>query len=263
MSGQPVIERLLERVPAFRAEWDRDQAFYEAHKEIESVEPPTPTRFLIGIAFTRIRGWAQGDAEATDQLRALFAFLEAEAVLAADDGNSNAEELLDRFVRFLPQLGDRDAEVLELLGPTLRELKDDELRYDASLASEGELTFVDRMLAEVPFLRAKVLDHLTTYRHPLIHIFLGGTVVPQACGLYAAGHADLVRPLLEFLDREFDRDDRVENAVAVSFVEMLPDPGNPGSELEQGLGPKLRAELARQRAWTAARARECQANEPK
>jgi hypothetical protein len=36
----------------------------------------------------------------------------------------------------------------------------------------------------------------------------------------------------------------------LAFVEMLPNPGERGSEIEQLLGPKLRAELERQRNWS-------------
>jgi hypothetical protein len=39
----------------------------------------------------------------------------------------------------------------------------------------------------------------------------------------------------------------VDEAIAVSFVENLPYPGEPGDALAGELGPKLAAELAAQR----------------
>jgi hypothetical protein len=83
-----------------------------------------------------------------------------------------------------------------------------------------------------------------------------GDVVIEAVELVAAGKADEVRVLLDFLESEFGVDDDVDNVIAVSFVEMLPGVGESGAGIEQVLGPKLRGELERQREWSEGRMRE-------
>lgn len=48
--------------------------------------------------------------------------------------------------------------------------------------------------------------------------------------------------ILNRLDREFDRGpEEIRELIAVSAVEMIPDPGRPGSELREWLGAELRA----------------------
>ena len=232
------LRRLLQAVPFVQADWDREQAFYQDNKSAGYFHPPTAGSFLIGLGFTTVHRWAAGGAPEADQLRALLAFLEAEA----------ADPFIARFVGCLPDPGDQNDEVLKLLGPRLRELKDDQVRYDDESVSAAVVDFLHRMADEVPFLRQQVFEHFEEYRHPLAHVFVGGSV-SWVCALYAAGHVDTVRPLLDFLEREFEQDPEVDNVIAVSFVEMLPFPGEPGAEIEHALGPKLRAELDRQRAW--------------
>ena len=48
--------------------------------------------------------------------------------------------------------------------------------------------------------------------------------------------------ILSWFERAFEREpDDVRELIAVSAVEMFPDPGRPGSELRVWLGPRLRA----------------------
>jgi hypothetical protein len=54
--------------------------------------------------------------------------------------------------------------------------------------------------------------------------------------------------LSEFLevleDAYISGGDEIENLVSVSFLEHLPRPGEPGSEIRERLGPALRRQLA-------------------
>ncbi|MGC4941112.1 hypothetical protein [Kribbella sp. DT2] len=231
------LDRLLAAVPALRADWDRESAFQQ-----EGGLPPTPGSFLIALGFSTVRRWAEGGTEATRDLQALLAFLEDEAA------DFETAELITKYVACLPDPGDRDDEVLDLLGPQLRELKNDQLRYDDKPASPAVVAFLHRLADEVPFLHRQVLEHFAQYQKPLGHLFLGG-VVSDACTRYDEHGAAAVGPLLAFLEREFEQDPDVDNVIAVSFVELLPAPGQPGAGVETVLGPKLRAELDRQRAW--------------
>ncbi len=235
------LRRLFKAVPALRGEWDRAQAVYVQNKSA-GLRPLTPGSFLIGLGFGTVHSWAEGGAEAGDQLRALLAFLENEAA------DPETAEFVGRFVSCLPDPGERDSAVLELLGPRLRELKDEQVRREDESVSPAVVAFLRRLADEVPFLRQQVLEHFGEYRNPLGHVVVGG-LVREVCDRYADGQVDLIRPLLAFLEREFEQDPDVDNVIAVSFVEMLPAPGQPGAGIEHALGPKLRAELNRQRAW--------------
>ncbi|WP_328995307.1 hypothetical protein OG394_12060 [Kribbella sp. NBC_01245] len=52
---------------------------------------------------------------------------------------------------------------------------------------------------------------------------------------------EVCRSVLDWLEREFIRGpDDVRGLITVSGVEMIPDPGQPGAELRELLGPELR-----------------------
>ncbi|TDU90989.1 hypothetical protein EV138_4590 [Kribbella voronezhensis] len=235
------LRRLLKAVPALRGEWDRARAVYEQNRGV-GLRAPTPGSFLIGLAFSTVHRWVEGDAEAGDRLRALLAFLENEAA------DPETAEFAARFVSCLPDPGERDSAVLDLLGPRLRELKNEQVRRDDESVSPAVVAFLHRLADEIPFLRQQVLEHFEEYRNPLGHVVVGG-LVPEVCARYAGGEVELIRPLLAFLEREFEQNPDVDNVIAVSFVEMLPSPDQPGAGIEHALGPKLRAELDRQRTW--------------
>ncbi|MBM6402879.1 hypothetical protein JQN72_01285 [Phycicoccus sp. CSK15P-2] len=51
---------------------------------------------------------------------------------------------------------------------------------------------------------------------------------------------EVVRSIIDWLERAYERgDDDVRDVIAVSGVEMIPDPGQPGAELRTYLGPQL------------------------
>jgi len=63
----------------------------------------------------------------------------------------------------------------------------------------------------------------------------------------SGARADEVRAVLGILEDEFANNAEVDEPIAVSFVENLPLPDEPGTALNDVLPPGLRAELHRQR----------------
>ena len=59
--------------------------------------------------------------------------------------------------------------------------------------------------------------------------------------------AEEVRTVLALLEAELGTDRGVDDAIAVSFVRNLPFAGDKAADLLDHLGPKLKAELGRQR----------------
>lgn len=139
--------------------------------------------------------------------------------------------------------------MLDWLGPKLHALRFEKLREEDAAAPDSTVQFLFRMADAVPSLRGRLDEHFhENRRRPSAHSFVG-EIALEAPGLVASGRADLVRPLLDFLEAEYGADADVDNVIAVSFVEMLPNRGDRGAEIESLLGPKLRAELERQRSW--------------
>lgn len=58
---------------------------------------------------------------------------------------------------------------------------------------------------------------------------------------HRATDPDVCRAILDWLELEYTRGpEEVRGLITVSGVEMIPDPGQPGSELRSLLGPELR-----------------------
>lgn len=107
-------------------------------------------------------------------------------------------------------------------------------------------------LAEAfPALQPALAQHLEdNFGDLLPHVFLAG-VTFAAADAYADPSAVAPVPagaLLDFLEERFGRDDEVDGLVAVSVLENLPYPGEPGEAIVALLGPKLAAALAELRA---------------
>lgn len=65
---------------------------------------------------------------------------------------------------------------------------------------------------------------------------------------YLGSEPETCRSILDWLEREYERGlEDVRGLITVSGVEMIPDPGQPGSALRDWLGPALR----RLDPWTA------------
>ncbi|TCC39158.1 hypothetical protein E0H75_39955 [Kribbella capetownensis] len=243
--GERLVGELLGSLPVFAGDLDRARRRYQENKADAYMEPPTPESFLIDLAFSAVQRYLVGGTAEAEQLRGLLAFIEDQLGRDPDD-----DALIgDAFAGCLPEPGDRGDEVLDWLGPKLHALRFEKLREEDAAAPDSTVQFLYRMADAVPSLRGRLDEHFqANRRRPSAHSFVS-EVALEAPGLVASGRAHLVRPLLDFLEAEFGGDADVDNVIEASFVEMLPDPGTPGVEIETLLGPKLRAELERQRHW--------------
>ena len=230
--------RLFRAVPPLRQEWERYVQSRQSY-EAEGLSPPSRGVFLLRLVRLS-KDWFQSGDPA---LAALLEFFESE--LGADPA---IDELIETgFAAFLPEPGDPSEAMLELLGPKLRAARNRQLREDEAPAST--VAFLRRRGEAVPSLRDRVVKHFERLNgRPLPHVFMG-EIVFEAVDLVASGRPAAVRPLVEFLESEFGVDEDIDNVIAVSFIEMLPAPGERGVEIENLLGPKLREELERQRNW--------------
>jgi hypothetical protein len=104
----------------------------------------------------------------------------------------------------------------------------------ATVAAIGALIDAHRDL--YPVLEEHLIDN---EGEVLPHLVLAD-VVRWLVG-HRASHPDVFRSVLAWLEREFnDGTEDVRGLITVSGVLMIPDPGQPGSELRDFLGPSLR-----------------------
>lgn len=105
---------------------------------------------------------------------------------------------------------------------------------DNTVAAIGALIDAHRDL--LPVLEEHLIDN---EGEVLPHLVLAD-VVRWLVG-HRASHPDVCRSVLAWLEREFnDGAEDVRGLITVSGVVMIPDPGQPGSELRDLLGPSLR-----------------------
>ena len=110
----------------------------------------------------------------------------------------------------------------------------------------SETAFIAELLATVPELRPRYLEHLNdNFGEPLPHVFFGD-VTDWAVEQYAAtkhGSAaaeDALTRLLNFLESGYTAgDSEVQNLIAVSFLENLPHSREENWEIRRRLGPTL------------------------
>ena len=110
-----------------------------------------------------------------------------------------------------------------------------------------EPKFLELLVARVPDARAIIEEHLADNGELLLHVLMGDlTGLAWAC--QERGVSRAVEALLGVLDQALrNGDDRVENAVAVSFVETI-GPWDPGVADFIATWPAgLRAQAERQR----------------
>jgi hypothetical protein len=237
-------DRLFVAVPPLQQEW---QQYLESRRnhEAEGIDPPSIEGFLLRSVRSSEGWFLSGDPVHTARLHALLGFFESELGV-----NPDIDELIEHYYAgYLPEPGDRAAAVLQLLGPKLRAARYRQLQEDALAVPESTVDFLRRLADGVPSLRGRVAEHFERLNgRPLPHAFIG-EVVFEAVDLVASDRAEVVRPLLGFLEAEYGVDADIDNVIEVSFIEMLPNPGERGVEIEDLLGPKLKAELERQRNW--------------
>jgi hypothetical protein len=238
------MRQLLDAFPEFRADLNDELRVYEERKADAFFDPPTADSFLMSLTQAAVNRYLAGGQAEKRQLRALFGYLESRF-----GSDPEIDELLEsRFVQILPAPDGPRAQVLDLLGPKLHAAR---LRMDRDVRAaipDSLPRFLDRLAAAVPPVRDKLDEHVRENRGVLPHTFLED-VVAEVNRLYLAGRTEEIMPFLHFLETEFGLDAEVDNLIAVSFVDELPRPGEPGADIERLLGPKLRGELERQRNW--------------
>jgi hypothetical protein len=238
------MRQLLDELPMFRADLEAELALQREEGPDSILDPPSSSEFLMTVTLNaRDRYLAGGQVEA-EQFRALLAYLESRL---GDD--PEIDELIEAWaLSVLPAPGEQPEGVFDLLPPQLheRKLRMDQEDREAFPASLGQ--FLDRLAVAVPAVREKLDEHIKEYRWALPHTFLE-EVVAEAKRLHLAGRTDEILPFLAFLESEFGADPEVDNLIAISFLDELPGPGEPGADLELLLGPKLRGELQRLRNW--------------
>lgn len=183
-----------------------------------------------------------GDQAAAAYLDALAGLLEHEYGRTAE-----LDRTIEGFLSPMPNPGEPGADLVRVLGPKLTS----ELRRQREWRTRPEeVAFVDRLVRAVPALGPLVDDNRAgNHNDVLPHMFLGDVTRREVDNHRSANPvAQLeVRTVIDALEAEFGRDDGVDNAIAVSFVENLPYPGEPGADIVNLLGPKLATELRRQR----------------
>lgn len=187
---------------------------------------------------------AAGDAAAVSALTALAGLLEAELGSTAE-----VDELISAgFLVPLPYPGEPGTDLVRLLGPKLAGQLQRQREWRTPPA---EAEFVARLVARVPALQPLVeVNRAGNYGDVLPHMFLGDVVAREVENIQSGSPAAQleVRAVLDGLEAELGVDPGVDNAIAASFVEILPYPGEAGAGLVDLLGPKLAAELRRQRS---------------
>lgn len=94
-----------------------------------------------------------------------------------------------------------------------------------------------------PALRPALDEHLSDNEGEILpHVLMGD--YEQWCeGAVGDDDATLADVLAALEDAYATGGDEVENLISVSFLEELPEPGEPGSELRERVGPTLAKQL--------------------
>lgn len=114
--------------------------------------------------------------------------------------------------------------------------------------------FIDDLVERFPGLRPVLEEHLSdNFGELLPHVFFGDvTRYIVSRHLDARLHhgsgpeqaREEVRSLLKALETAYvERGEEVEELIAVSFLENLPRPGEPGADLRECLGPAMTHQL--------------------
>jgi hypothetical protein len=114
--------------------------------------------------------------------------------------------------------------------------------------SEQTIAFVNATVVHFPKLRPILEEHMRdNFGETLPHLFFGDLTqyvqsLPALLG--GEGARSELREILGYLEDVYSRgDDELCELIAVSFLENLPRPGEPGSYIRDMVGPKLRTQL--------------------
>jgi hypothetical protein len=236
VSTEAFTARLLEALPALRPRYEA--AVAECREE--GIEDAATDIFLDEYVRDLV-GRFSDDAGARDELEALAAVLEREYGTGDDDVDSLLQALLA-----LLGPGGEGADPAAALGPKLRAYVESRRSWRPRSA---DVELVRRLVEAVPALEPLAREEGYGDQGVLVHPFLSEVARREADSV-ETGRLDEPRTVLDLLESEFGSGD-VDGPIAVGFVEMLPYPGEPGAGIVDLLGPKLRAELVRQRGGRA------------
>lgn len=120
-----------------------------------------------------------------------------------------------------------------------------------SSAVVTEANFVNLLLNAAPELQSVVNEHLKANGDLLLHLLMGDIRL-FAVAAFEAGEGEELDRILAFLDTALiEGDDRVNNAVALSFVEDSQVWALSSQAFISSWLPALRTEAERQRNWRA------------
>jgi hypothetical protein len=247
-AAEDFVERLVTALPALRPEYE--QIYRECRED--GLAEAAPEVFLDEQTRALRYRFRDGVIEARAELEALAAAIEA-----GYGEDPDVDELVDAcFLALLsaPTPPPTPTSAVEggpdpraVLGPKLSAVIDERRDWRAA---PGAVAFVDRVTAAVPaLLRLAAENEYGDRGDVLVHGFLGDVAFRELDNYRSGGPVAMeeVRTVIALLEGELGTDRGVDEAIAVSFVENLPYPGEPGADLVDLLGPKLRAELDRQR----------------
>jgi hypothetical protein len=232
------VERLVTALPALRTEYD--QIYRECRED--GLTEAAPEVFLDEQTRALRYRFRDGVIEARAELEALAAAIEAEY-----GEDPDVDELVDGCFLALLSAVEGGPDPREVLGPKLSAVIGERRDWRAA---PGAVAFVDRVTEAVPaLLRLAAENEYGDRGDVLVHGFLGDVAFREVDNYRSGGPVAMeeVRTVVALLERELGTDRGVDEAIAVSFVENLPYPDEPGADLADLLGPKLRAELDRQR----------------
>jgi hypothetical protein len=231
VSTEALTARLLEALPALRPRYEAAVAECRA----EGIEDAATDIFLDEYVRDLVGRFAD-DPGARAELGALFAVLEREY-----GGDADVDNLVEALLALLGP-GGEGLDPAAVLGPRLRAYVESRRSWRPRPA---DVELVRRLIEAVPALEPLAREEGYGDEGILVHPFLSEVARREAESV-RTGRLDEPRTVLDLLESEFGTGD-VDGPIAVGFVEMLPYPGEPGAGIVDLLGPKLRAELVRQR----------------
>lgn len=110
------------------------------------------------------------------------------------------------------------------------------------------VAFVGALAHRFPALLSVLEEHLEEQRGEVLpHVLMGEVTRWLVAQFIGAGGSDVaIRDVLGFMEQAFNSGgEQVQELLAVSFLENLPRPGEPGSEIRSILGPSMQEELRR------------------